>query len=82
MQSARLIILIWKISFGTDFFFSFLLNQTMLVKTVFDTQTQEKGYAICDPSTQQCGFVTYSILTAIQAGQCKSLDEVQTLFGK
>jgi hypothetical protein len=54
----------------------------MLVKTVFDTQTQEKGYAICDPSTQQCGFVTYSIITAIQAGQCKSLDEVQTLFGK
>jgi hypothetical protein len=51
----------------------------MLVKTVFDTQTQEKVYAICDPSTQQCGFVTYSILTAIKAGQCKSLDEVLNL---
>jgi hypothetical protein len=51
----------------------------MLIKTVFDTQTQEKGYAICDSATHQCGFVTYSILTAIQAGQCKSLDEVLTL---
>jgi hypothetical protein len=33
----------------------------MLIKTVFDIQTQEKGYAICDPATQQCGFVTYSL---------------------
>jgi hypothetical protein len=53
----------------------------MLIKTVFDIQTQEKGYAICDPSTQQCGFVTYSITNAIKAGQCKSLDEVQQLIG-
>ena len=53
----------------------------MLIKTVFDTQTQEKGYAICDPSTQQCGFVTYAITTAIKAGQCNSLDEVQQLIG-
>ena len=52
----------------------------MLIKTVFDIQTQEKGYAICDPSTQQCGFVTYSITNAIKAGQCKSLDEVQQLI--
>jgi hypothetical protein len=52
----------------------------MLTKTVFDIQTQEKGYAICDPATQQCGFVTYSITTAIKAGQCKTLDEVQQLI--
>ena len=54
----------------------------MLIKTVFDIQTQEQGYAICDPATQQCGFVTYIITNAIKAGQCKSLDEVQTLFAK
>ena len=51
----------------------------MLIKTVFDIQTQEQGYAICDPATQQCGFVTYSLMTAIKAGQCKSIDEVQQL---
>jgi len=54
----------------------------MLTKTVFDIQTQEKGYAICDPATQKCGFVTYSIVKAIQAGQCKSFDEVEALFSK
>ena len=52
----------------------------MLIKTVFDIQTQEQGYAICDPATQQCGFVTYSLMTAIKAGQCKSIDEVQQLI--
>jgi TRAP-type mannitol/chloroaromatic compound transport system permease small subunit len=67
----------WLIDFFLFSLFFFL--KTMLVKTVFDTQTQEKVYAICDPSTQQCGFVTYSILTAIKAGQCKSLDEVLNL---
>ena len=55
-------------------------KHSMLIKTVFDIQTQEKGYAICDPATQQCGFVTYSITTAIKAGQCKSIDEVQQLI--
>ena len=55
-------------------------KHSMLIKTVFDIQTQEKGYAICDPATQQCGFVTYSITNAIKAGQCKSIDEVQQLI--
>ena len=55
-------------------------KHSMLIKTVFDIQTQEQGYAICDPATQQCGFVTYSITNAIKAGQCKSIDEVQQLI--
>jgi hypothetical protein len=52
----------------------------MLIKTVFDVQTQQAGYAICDPNTERCGFVTYNLLNAIKAGQCKSFDEVQTLI--
>jgi hypothetical protein len=51
----------------------------MLIKTVFDVQTKQAGYAICDPETERCGFVTYSITNAIKAGQCKSFDEVKTL---
>ena len=51
----------------------------MLIKTVFDIQTQEKGYAICYPATPQCGFVTYSITNAITAAQCTSIDDVQSL---
>ena len=54
----------------------------MLVKTVFDIQTQQPGYAICDPATERCGFVTYSIINAIRAGQCKSFDEVKTLISQ
>lgn len=54
----------------------------MLVKTVFDVQTQQPGYAICDPATERCGFVTYSITNAIAAGQCKSFDEVRKLIAK
>lgn len=52
----------------------------MLIKTVYDIQTQQPGYAICDPQTQRCGFVTYSITKAIKAGQCKSFTEVQSLI--
>jgi hypothetical protein len=52
----------------------------MLIKTVFDVQTKQPGYAICDPKTERCGFVTYSITNAIKAGQCKSFDEVKTLI--
>ncbi len=52
----------------------------MLVKTVFDVQTQQPGYAICDPATERCGFVTYNLVNAIKAGQCKSFDEVKTLI--
>lgn len=52
----------------------------MLIKTVFDVQTKQAGYAICDPETERCGFVTYSITNAIKAGQCKSFAEVQQLI--
>ncbi len=52
----------------------------MLIKTVFDVQTQQPGYAICDPATERCGFVTYSITKAIQAAQCKTFQEVQKLI--
>lgn len=52
----------------------------MLIKTVFDVQTKQPGYAICDPATERCGFVTYNILNAIKAGQCKNFDQVQQLI--
>jgi hypothetical protein len=52
----------------------------MLIKTVYDVQTQQAGYAVCDPATQRCGFVTYSITNAIKAGQCKTFQEVQQLI--
>lgn len=52
----------------------------MLIKTVFDVQTKQPGYAVCDPHTERCGFVTYNILNAIKAGQCKSFTEVQQLI--
>lgn len=52
----------------------------MLIKTVFDVQTKQPTYAVCDPSTERCGFVTYSITKAIQAAQCKSFTEVQQLI--
>lgn len=52
----------------------------MLIKTVFDIATKQPGYAICDPATQRCGFVTYSITNAIKAGQCKTFQEVQQLI--
>lgn len=52
----------------------------MLIKTVFDVQTQQAGYAICDPATQRCGFVTYSITNAIKAGQCKDFAQLQQLI--
>jgi hypothetical protein len=51
----------------------------MLIKTVFDIQTKQIGYAICN-AEHRCGFVTYSITNAIKAGQCKSFDEVKTLI--
>jgi hypothetical protein len=52
----------------------------MLIKTVFDIQTKQAGYAICDPNTERCGFVTYSITNAIKAGQCKTFAQVQQLI--
>ena len=52
----------------------------MLIKTVYDIQTQQPTYAVCDPQTQRCGFVTYSITKAIRAAQCKSFTEVQSLI--
>jgi hypothetical protein len=55
-------------------------KQEMLIKTVFDVQTKQPGYAVCDPHTERCGFVTYNILNAIKAGQCKSFTEVQQLI--
>ena len=61
---------------------SLLQTQQMLIKTVFDVQTQQPGYAICDPNTERCGFVTYSITNAIKAGQCKNFQEVQSLINK
>ena len=61
---------------------SLLQTQQMLIKTVFDVQTQQPGYAICDPNTERCGFVTYSITNAIKAGQCKNFSEVQSLINK
>lgn len=54
----------------------------MLIKTVFDIETQQPGYAICDPHTERCGFVTYNILNAIKAGQCKNFQEVQSLISQ
>lgn len=52
----------------------------MLIKTVYDIQTKQPTYAICDPRTERCGFVTYSITKAIKAGQCKSFTEVKQLI--
>ena len=52
----------------------------MLIKTVYDVQTKQPGYAVCDPATQRCGFVTYSITNAIKAGQCKTFQEVKQLI--
>ena len=54
----------------------------MLIKTVFDVQTQAPGYAICIPETDQCVAVTYTITKAIQAAQCKTYQEVQQLISK
>lgn len=52
----------------------------MLIKTVYDVQTKQPGYAVCDPQTQRCGFVTYSITKAISAAQCKDFAQVQSLI--
>ena len=51
----------------------------MLIKTVFDIQTQQPVYAVCN-AEHRCGFVTYSITKAIKAAQCKSFTELQTLI--
>ena len=51
----------------------------MLIKTVFDIQTQQPVYAVCN-AEHRCGFVTYSIMKAIKAAQCKDFDQVQTLI--
>lgn len=51
----------------------------MLIKTVFDTQTQQPVYAVCN-TNHRCGFVTYSITKAIQAAQCKDFTQVQQLI--
>jgi len=52
----------------------------MLIKTVFDIQTKQPVYAVCETQTERCGFVTYSITKAIKAAQCKSFTELQTLI--
>ena len=52
----------------------------MLIKTVFDIQTKQPVYAVCETKTERCGFVTYSITKAIKAAQCKSFTELQTLI--
>ena len=51
----------------------------MIIKYTFDIETQQPAYAICNEN-HQCGFVTYSILKAIQAAQCKDFTEVQSLL--
>ena len=51
----------------------------MLIKTVFDVETHQAGYAICN-SQHQCGYVTYSITKAIRAAQCKDFSQVQQLI--
>jgi hypothetical protein len=53
----------------------------MLIKTTFDIHTQQPVYAICN-AQHQCGMITTNIVNAIQAGQCKSFDEVKTLISK
>lgn len=55
-------------------------KQTMLIKTVFDIQTKQPVYAVCETKTERCGFVTYSITKAIQAAQCKDFNQLQTLI--
>ena len=51
----------------------------MLIKTVFDIQTKQAGYAVCD-AEHRCGYVTYNITNAIKAAQCKDFDQVQSLI--
>ena len=51
----------------------------MLIKTVFDIQTKQIGYAVCN-AEHRCGFVTYSITNAIKAAQCKDFNQVQQLI--
>lgn len=51
----------------------------MLIKTVFDVETKQPAYAVCN-AEHHCGYVTYSITTAIKAAQCKSFTEVQTFI--
>jgi hypothetical protein len=53
----------------------------MLLKTVFDIETKQPAYAVCN-SQHQCGYVIYSMTKAIQAAQCKDFDQVQQLFSK
>jgi hypothetical protein len=52
----------------------------MLIKTVFDIETKQPVYAVCDVQTERCGFVTYSITKAIRAAQCKDFAQLQTLI--
>jgi hypothetical protein len=47
----------------------------MIIKTTYDIHTHQPVYAICNVD-HQCTMITTSILYAIQAGQCKSQDQV------
>ena len=51
----------------------------MLIKTVFDIETKQPAYAVCN-AEHYCGYVTYSITTAIKAAQCKDFNQLQTLI--
>ena len=51
----------------------------MIIKYTFDIETQQPAYAVCNDD-HQCGFVTYSILNAIKAAQCKDFAQVQSLI--
>lgn len=53
----------------------------MLIKTVFDIETKQPAYAVCN-ANHQCGYVIYSMTKAIKAAQCKDFDQVQQLFSK
>lgn len=51
----------------------------MLIKTVFDIETKQPVYAVCN-TNHRCGYVTYSITKAISAAQCKDFNQVQSLI--
>lgn len=63
--------------------FNFLIHQLstnkMIIKYTFDIETQQPAYAICNEN-HQCGYVTYDIIKAIKAVQCKDFNQIQSLL--
>jgi hypothetical protein len=53
----------------------------MIIKTVFDIQTHQPVYAICD-AQHQCGMITTNMMYAIKAGQCKNFDQVKEFINR